>query len=137
METVSRSGLLLWDWTALKSVRSGLVPVPQSGPASLQTPKSCRPLRRMQKAYLLKPNKQLLTKLFNASTQLAAQNSVNQHIITGLHKTINMERKKHKKWTRLNLLGGNLSNAQFFSPSRVAAARDFQAQKRAAEESDR
>ena len=35
METVSRSGLLLWDRTALKSVRSGPVPVPQSGPASL------------------------------------------------------------------------------------------------------
>ena len=35
METVSRSGLLLWDWTALKSVRSGPVPVPRSGPASL------------------------------------------------------------------------------------------------------
>ena len=37
METVSRSGLLLWDRTALKSVRSGPVPVPQSGPASLHT----------------------------------------------------------------------------------------------------
>ena len=35
METVSRSGLLLWDQTALKSVRSGPVPVPRSGPASL------------------------------------------------------------------------------------------------------
>ena len=35
METVSQSGLLLWDRTALKSVRSGPVPVPQSGPASL------------------------------------------------------------------------------------------------------
>jgi hypothetical protein len=35
METVSRSGLLLWDRTALKSVRSGLVPVPWSGLASL------------------------------------------------------------------------------------------------------
>ena len=35
METVSRSGLLLWDRTALKSVRSGPVPVPRSGPASL------------------------------------------------------------------------------------------------------
>jgi hypothetical protein len=102
----------------------------------LQTPKSCQSLCRMQKAYLLKPSKQLLTKLFNTGTQLAAQNSVNQHIITGLHKTINMERK-YKKRTRLNLLGGNLSNAQFFSPSRVAAARDFQAQKRAAEESNR
>ena len=35
METVSRSGLLLWDRTALKSVRFGPVPVPRSGPASL------------------------------------------------------------------------------------------------------
>ena len=35
METVSRSSLLLWDRTALKSVRSGPVPVPRSGPASL------------------------------------------------------------------------------------------------------
>jgi hypothetical protein len=35
METVSRSGLLLWDRTALKSVRSGPVPVPRSVPASL------------------------------------------------------------------------------------------------------
>ena len=37
METVSRSGLLLWDRTVLKSVRSGPVPVPRSGPASLAT----------------------------------------------------------------------------------------------------
>ena len=35
METVSRSSLLLWDWTALKSVRSGPVPVPWSSPANL------------------------------------------------------------------------------------------------------
>ena len=35
MENVSRSGLLLWDRTTLKSVRSGPVLVPRSGPASL------------------------------------------------------------------------------------------------------
>ena len=48
-----------------------------------------------------------------------------------------MERKKHKKRNRLNLLGENISNLQFFSLSRVAAARDFQAKKRAEEESNR
>ena len=37
METVSQSGLLLWDRTVLKSVRSGPVPVPRSGLASLVT----------------------------------------------------------------------------------------------------
>jgi hypothetical protein len=121
----------------LSTIRQPQPPTVSPCANKLRTPKSCRSLRRMQKAYLLKPNKQLLTKLFNAGTQLAAQNSVNQHIITGLHKTINMERKKHKKRTRLNLLGGNLSNAQFFSPARIAAARDFQAQKKAAEESNR
>ena len=73
-------------------------------------PKSCRSLCCMQKVYLLKLSKQLLTKLFNAGTQLMAQNSVNQHIIIGLYKTINMKRKKYKKRTRLNLLGENLSN---------------------------
>ena len=41
METVSRSGLLLWDRTALKSVRSGPVPVLWSGPASLLQPIRC------------------------------------------------------------------------------------------------
>ena len=45
METVSRSGLLLWDRTALKSVRSGPVPVPQSGPASLSVKHTWEALR--------------------------------------------------------------------------------------------
>jgi hypothetical protein len=112
-------------------------PTSSPHPNQLQTPNSCRSLRRMQKAYLLKPSKPLLTKLFNAVTKLAAQNSVNQHIITGLHKTINMERKKHKKCSRLNLLGENIFNLQFFSLSRVVATRDFQAKKRAEEESNR
>jgi hypothetical protein len=30
-----RSGPKIWDWTAYKSVRSGPIPVPQSGPVSL------------------------------------------------------------------------------------------------------
>ena len=36
METVSWSGLLLWDRIALKSVWSGPVPVPRSSLASLE-----------------------------------------------------------------------------------------------------
>jgi hypothetical protein len=48
-----------------------------------------------------------------------------------------MERKKYKKRSRLNLLGENISNPQFFCLSCVVAARNFQAKKRVEKESNR
>ena len=45
-----------------------------------------------------------------------------------------MEKQKRKKTKRLNLLGEEDSGPQLFSPSRVQAAKAFQAQKEAVEE---
>ena len=63
METVSRSGLLLWDRTALKSVRSGPVPVPRSGPASLirkaHPPEQKQPPNSIANAYPTQKETQL------------------------------------------------------------------------------
>ncbi|KAI9651876.1 MAG: hypothetical protein M1829_002120, partial [Trizodia sp. TS-e1964] len=47
------------------------------------------------------------------------------------------EKKKRKRGKKLNLLGEEESGPQFFSPGRIAAARDFQAEKNQKEEEHR
>ena len=103
----------------------------------LQTPKSCRAVRRVQKAYKQTHSEALLDLVFKANVALAAQVSIDQHIINGLHAALKMERQKRKKGKKLNLVGEDDIGPQFYSPDRVRRALAFQDEKEANEQADR
>ena len=96
-------------------------------PATPKTPTTCRAVRQLQRTYKFKPKNTFISKLLRANEYLAAERSINQHIIKGLLKALKQEKKRRKRGKRLNLLGEDESGPQFFSPSRVQAAREYQA----------
>ena len=71
----------------------------------------------------------MLWKIFIANERLAADHSIDQHIIKGLCEALKNEKKRRKRGKRLNLLGEENNGPQFFSPARVQAARAWQASK--------
>ena len=93
------------------------------------TPMTSKSIRRAQKDYQIEPTKQKLELLFKAARQLAAQHSVDEHEKRGLRKALQLEKKKRQRGKKLNLLGKEDVGPQFFSPSRVQAARIYQAKK--------
>ncbi|KAI9681739.1 MAG: hypothetical protein M1829_000484 [Trizodia sp. TS-e1964] len=98
------------------------------------TPLTCCVVRRFQKLYKKSPSKPSVRILFSANERLAAENSINIHIIKGLTAALQNEKKKRKRGKRLNLVGEEDSGPQFFSPGRITAARAFQEEKDQIEE---
>jgi hypothetical protein len=96
---------------------------------TIQTPMTCRAIRRTQRQFHDAPNSPLLAKIFRANERLAAQHSVDQHVVKGLITALQDEKKRRKRGKRLNLIGEEDSGPQFFSPGRIQAARDWQAAK--------
>jgi hypothetical protein len=90
---------------------------------------TCRAVRRTQRQFRNTPNSPLLTKIFRANKRLAAQHSIDQHVVKGLITALQDEKKRRKKDKRLNLVGEEDSGPQFFSPGRIQAARNWQATK--------
>ena len=78
----------------------------------------------------------MLELVFRANERLAAQHSIDEHEKRGLTEALRAEKKKRQRGKRLNLLGEEDVGPQFFSPSRILAARAFQAAKRAKEEQE-
>ena len=74
--------------------------------------------------------------VFKANVALAAQVSIDQHIINGLHAALKLERQKRKKGKKLNLVGEDDIGPQFYSPDRVRRALVFQGEKEANEQAD-
>lgn len=68
-------------------------------------------------------------RILRANERLAAERSIDQHIIRGFTISLREEKKRRQRGKRLNLLGVEDSGPQFFSPSKVQAARDRQAVK--------
>jgi hypothetical protein len=101
---------------------------------ALQTPVSCKAIRRIQRAYKKEPTKEALACIFHANVRLAAQHSVDSHVIQGLFQALQLEKKKRQRGKRLNLVGEEDNGPQFYSPARIQAARAFQAAKQATEE---
>src|SRR5580700_4433784 len=105
-------------------------------PENPPTPMTCRAVRRMIKASKTEPEKAVPI-LFRSVERLATQHEIDTHINQGLRKALAYEKQKRRKGKRLNLLGEDSSGPQLFSPSRVQAAKAYQAQKEAAEEQKR
>lgn len=54
---------------------------------------------------------------------MAAQHSIDQHIIRSLYSALNIERKKTKKRQKLDLFGNNESGPTFWSPTKINIAK--------------
>ena len=67
-----------------------------------------------------------MSKILRVIERLTAERSINKHVINGLLEALKQEKKRRKRGKRLNLLGEEDSGAQFFSPTRIQAAREYQ-----------
>jgi hypothetical protein len=102
----------------------------------LQTSKSCQAICQVQKAYKQTYSEALLDLVFKANVALAAQVSIDQHIINGLHAALKLEHQKHKKDKKLNLVREDNIGPQFYSPNQVRHALVFQDKKEANKQTD-
>ena len=98
-------------------------------PILARTPLTSRTTRRVHKEYKKAPTQKGLALIFRGHEELAAKDSINQHIIKGLQQSLKLEKKKRQKGKRLNLIGGEDHGPQFFTPERVHATINYQAQK--------
>ena len=84
-----------------------LEPAPKPIPTdeTPKTPQTCRFIRRVHKAYQRDRCKSTLNLILHANVHLAAQQSINIHIISRLTEALRLKRKRRKKGCKLNLLG--------------------------------
>src|SRR5450432_3633020 len=99
--------------------------------------KTSRTICCIYNVYITNPIKSNLSLILKANIYLVVQQDINNHIIYSLRNTIQLEKKKRKRGKRLNLLSEEDNRLQFYSPARIQAAREFQAQKEATEEENR
>src|SRR5450432_245374 len=102
-----------------------------------KTPLTYRTTRYIHWEYRLEPTRKRLDLIFRGYERLATQVSINNHIIKGLQQTIQIEKSKRKKGKRLNLVREEDSRPQFFTPARVKAALEYQAEKEDQEEAEK
>lgn len=101
----------------------------------IATPLTCRGVRNLIRAPPTDGNAALLRKV---TMKLATHLELKNHEIGNLCRAFGEEKKKRHRHKRLNLLGEEANGApQFFSPTRVLAAREFQEGREAAEEEER
>ena len=120
----------IWPYAPHEVLDKITKPLPIDDTEAIQTaktPMTCRAVRRTQRQFHNAPNSPLLDKIFRANERLAAQHSVDQHVIKGLITALQDEKKRRKRGKRLNLVGEEDSGPQLFSPGRIQAARDRQA----------
>ena len=103
----------------------------------IQTPKTACAIRRTHLAYRRDREEPVLVKIMQANIQLAAQVSIQRHIISGLTKAFKIEKSKQKRGKALNLVGEEDNGLQFYSPERIARAQAFQDENVAAEQANR
>lgn len=89
-----------------------------------------RAVRRVHKAYAKHPTSLLLKKILHVNERLTVEHSTDQHLIHGLIDALKQKKRRRKRGVRLNLIEEKEEGAQFFSPSKMQAARNFQASKK-------
>src|SRR5450432_1305833 len=106
-------------------------------PNLARTPLTCRITRQAHREYKKAPTRKGLELIFRGHEQLAAQDSINKHIIKGLQQSLQLEKRKRNRGKRLNLVGEEDCGPQFFTPERVRAAIAYQAEKEREEEAEK
>jgi hypothetical protein len=100
------------------------------------TPMTCRAVRRIHRVLKrdVASQAQNLELILRAHEKLAAQHSIDRHEIKGLVIAIKLEKKKRRRGAKLNLVGEEKQEAEFYSPSRVQQALELYAAKEANEQ---
>jgi hypothetical protein len=94
-----------------------------------RTPMTSRAIRKHVKSYVKSPTKEKTDRMIWALERLAAQHTIDLHIIKEVKGALRLQKRRQQRGKRLNLVGEEGGGAQFFSPARVQAARDYQATK--------
>ena len=123
----------IWPCNSAIMLATLKIPEPPTTNKLIKTPVTCRTARRVQKIYTRAPTSALLAKIFEANLRLAAQHAIDLHMQNNLIEALKQEKKRRQQGKRLNLLGIDDNGPQFFSPSWVQAARDYQTSKDADE----
>lgn len=105
-------------------------------PVRLKTPVTVKSMRQLKLVYIQDPGQDKVDLLFKANERLAAQHAIDELTKKGLLEAIDVEKKKRKRGKRLNLVGEENSGPQFFSPTRIQAARAYQEEKAALEQAE-
>ena len=117
-----------------------VIQIPPQSPKSQDEPKTpltSRSIRRAQKVYKLDPSKKNLDLLFKSQVKLAAQYEIALHERTGLVDALQIEKGRVKRGKRLNVLGEEENgDPHFISPSKINAAKVYQAEKEAQEDTE-
>src|SRR5450432_2148251 len=103
-------------------------------PNLARTPLTCRITRQAHREYKKALSRKGLELIFRSHEQLAAKDSINQNIIKGLQQSLQLEKRKRQKGKRLNLVREEDHRPQFFTPERIRAAINYQAEKEREEE---
>ena len=64
-----------------------------------------RTVRRIHRVYMKAPSSPIVAKVFRANDRLAAQHSVDQHVIMGLLEALKSEKSKQEKGETAELTG--------------------------------
>ena len=123
-------------WPCNSAIVLSQITIPQAEPImdhDFKTPTTCRAARRVRRLYIRQPTSPLINKILRAHLYLAAQHSIDVHIQNGFVDALKQEKKRRRRGKRLDLVGEDGGGPQLFSPSRVQAARDYQASKEAEE----
>jgi hypothetical protein len=91
------------------------------------TPMSCRAVRRLEKSYKTSPIAYKLGLVFHSLHRLAAQHSIDDHTNCGLWWALADQKKRKAKRRNLNLRGEEARKPEFWGPSEVLAANQYQA----------
>jgi hypothetical protein len=94
---------------------------------SLSSPISCRAAREMERSYKRSPTADKLGQIFHSLHRLAAQHSIDNHVICGLRWALADQQKRKTKRRNLNLCGDEAGKPEFWGPSEVLAANQYQA----------
>lgn len=130
----------IWPLDPQKTLKTIQKPISSITPSklpilSVKTPCTIRSLRRLVKS---SPSRHKSALLERAVLRLATENEIQKHENSSLKMAFAQEKKRRKRGQRLNLVGEKEDGrAQFYSPTRVLAAKAFQDAKEDAQEEER
>src|SRR5450755_4127492 len=128
--TFEKAGIWPFNPSAVIDILKKPSPEESSQLEKPKTPMTSRAIRRIHREYKANHSVSKLKLILHGHEKLAAQHSIDEHIINGLQEAFKIEKKKRARGKRLNLIGqeGD-SGPQFFSPSQIQAARRYYKEK--------
>ena len=103
----------------------------------IPTPLTSKSIRALTLAAMKNPSPRKIDALSHGCTKLSTQHAIDEHTKQGLFEALNVEKKSRACGRKLNLLGEEDNDPQLYSPTRICAARDFQAEKDAQEQAEK